>query len=149
MRKTLWDERARAELIERVTRLSPEQPALWGRMSAGEMVAHCVEGIRLAYGEIVATKRRSTPFRYWPLKYLFVYLLPLPRGAPAPLELVTRGKTCEWESSIGRLRDGIAAFPVAKPAAWGEHHIFGRLSARAWGALGYRHIDHHLRQFGV
>jgi hypothetical protein len=30
-----------------------------------------------------------------------------------------------------------------------EHPAFGRLSGRAWGALVYRHMDHHLRQFGL
>jgi len=27
--------------------------------------------------------------------------------------------------------------------------VFGRLSAKQWGVLMYRHVDHHLRQFGV
>jgi hypothetical protein len=32
---------------------------------------------------------------------------------------------------------------------WPDHPAFGRLSGAAWGALSYKHIDHHLRQFGV
>jgi hypothetical protein len=32
---------------------------------------------------------------------------------------------------------------------WVDHPAFGRLSPRAWGVLVYRHMDHHLRQFGV
>ncbi len=30
-----------------------------------------------------------------------------------------------------------------------EHPAFGTMTARRWGAIGYRHTDHHLRQFGV
>ena len=32
---------------------------------------------------------------------------------------------------------------------WPAHPFFGRLSRRSWGVLGYKHLDHHLRQFGV
>jgi hypothetical protein len=32
---------------------------------------------------------------------------------------------------------------------WPEHPAFGKLSTRAWGVLIYRHMDHHLRQFGA
>jgi hypothetical protein len=27
--------------------------------------------------------------------------------------------------------------------------LFGPLTGREWGALAYKHADHHLRQFGV
>jgi hypothetical protein len=29
------------------------------------------------------------------------------------------------------------------------HPIFGKLSQGDWLTWGYRHVDHHLRQFGV
>ncbi len=29
------------------------------------------------------------------------------------------------------------------------HSFFGRLSGKEWGELMYKHIDHHLQQFGV
>ena len=28
------------------------------------------------------------------------------------------------------------------------HPIFGRMTTTHWGSFGYRHVDHHLRQFG-
>ena len=30
---------------------------------------------------------------------------------------------------------------------WPEHPFFGPLTRKDWGVLGYRHSDHHLRQF--
>ncbi|MGH9801334.1 MAG: DUF1569 domain-containing protein, partial [Blastocatellia bacterium] len=30
-----------------------------------------------------------------------------------------------------------------------EHPAFGKLSTKDWGALTYKHMDHHFRQFGV
>lgn len=32
---------------------------------------------------------------------------------------------------------------------FGVHPGFGRMSQSDWLRWGYRHVDHHLRQFGV
>jgi len=149
MAKTLWDDNARAELLRRVERLAPQTPALWGRMNAGEMLAHIVAGLRLSLGEIETRPRRSI-FRYWPFKHLFVYWIPFPHGAPAPREIVTRGKDPQWDANLAALHASIERLIARGPTApWPNHPVFGPLSPRAWGALGWRHMDHHLRQFGV
>lgn len=52
-----------------------------------------------------------------------------------------------WLTSFGELLERFAARPP--DATWPLHPAFGTLSRRAWGVLGYRHVDHHFRQFGV
>jgi hypothetical protein len=149
MAKSLWDERARAELLRRVERLDPETPARWGRMNAGEMLAHVVAGLRLSLGEIETRPRRSV-FRHWPLKHLFIYWVPFPRSAPAPREIVTRGKHPQWDANLAALHHSIDRLVTRnRHDPWPDHPVFGQLSPRAWGALGWRHMDHHLRQFGL
>lgn len=149
MAKTLWNDAARDALIRRVEKLTPETQPQWGRMNAGEMLAHVLLGMRLAGGEF-ETRQRKGPFRYWPLKLLFVYWLPFPRSAPAPREVVTRGKPHDWDANLAALREKLETFPRTAPdTKWPLHPIFGKLSPRAWGALGWRHLDHHLRQFGL
>ena len=118
-------------------------------MNVGEMLVHVGDGMSMAYGDIV-TKPRRGAFRHWPLKYLFVYLLPMPKGVPAPREIVTRGRDgVGFESGLKRLRSLIDEFPTHdRRGTWAVHPILGPLSGSAWGALGWRHADHHLRQFG-
>jgi hypothetical protein len=149
MKKTLWDDAARAEILRRVAALTPATRPLWGRMTAGEMLAHLVHGMSLGLGGLEARPRRSL-FRRWPLKYLFVYWIPFPKGVPAPRELVTRGTPVDWEANLRALRESIAAIARRdRNGAWPPHPVFGPLSGKAWGALGWRHLDHHLRQFGL
>jgi hypothetical protein len=147
MPKTLWDDRAREALIRRVERLSADTQPLWGRMNAGEMLAHVLLGMRMASGEL-ETRPRKGPFRYWPLKHLFVYWMPFPRSAPAPREIVTRRQPVDWNANYEALRATLVTFRETAPQTWPLHPVFGKLSAKAWGALGWRHLDHHLRQFG-
>lgn len=150
--KSLWDPYARLEILRRIDRLTPETQPQWGKMTAEEMLAHIVAGMRMGMGEL-PTRERRTIFRYWPLKHLFVYWVPFPRSAYAPREIVTRGRSdgSTWEADASALRASIVAFETmtARGRRWPTHPIFGPLSGSAWGALGWRHIDHHLRQFGL
>ena|SRR6185369_6838299 len=149
--KTLWNPQSRVALSARINRLTPQTPPLWGRMNAEEMVAHVTRGMRMGLGEL-ETHTRNTILRYWPLKHVFVYLLPFPKAkAKAPRELVTRGVSVgEWSASVAELRSTLDRFATLdRQKTWPAHPVFGPLTGRAWGALGWRHLDHHLRQFGV
>jgi hypothetical protein len=149
--KTLWNSQSRALLSARIDRLTPHAPALWGRMNAEELVAHCTRGMMMGLGEL-PTHTRNTILRYWPLKHVFVYWAPFPKAkAKAPRELVTRGTNLEeWPQSVAALRATLDRFALREPnAQWPDHPVFGALTGQAWGALGWRHLDHHLRQFGV
>jgi hypothetical protein len=149
--KTLWNPQSRIALSSRIDRLTPHTPALWGRMNAEEMVVHLTRGMRMGLGEL-ETHTRDTILRYWPLKHVFVYWLPFPKArAKAPRELVTRGtQVGEWPASVAELHATLDRFAIREAGStWPAHPVFGPLTGRAWGALGWRHFDHHLRQFGV
>ena len=54
------------------------------------------------------------------------------------------------EADVTRLRALIRRFGDRGPAAeWPPSRVFGRISGRSWGVLELKHLDHHLRQFGV
>jgi hypothetical protein len=146
--KTLWQPQAREELDARLARLTPSHMPQWGRMSAKQMLAHLTDAMRMATGEL-KTARKNVPIRYPPLKQLVVYYLPWPKGAPTAPELLAR-ECDDWTCEVQDLRAAVQRFANLDPdARLPEHPAFGRLSRRAWGRLTYRHIDHHLRQFGV
>ena len=146
---TMWDPAAAGQIRERVARLTPERTRQWGRMSVQQMVCHLSESLKMAIGEL-DVKPKRLPIRYPPLKQLIVYVAPFPRNAPTAPELTIAATPRSWAddlSTLQQLIDRFASHPAN--AEWPEHPAFGRLSRRAWGVLGYRHIDHHLRQFGV
>ena len=145
---SMWQDEARAELQERVSRLSPDRKGQWGRMSAPQMVCHLAESLKMALGDLpVASKK--IPIRYPPLKQFIVYLAPFPKNVPTAPELLARSPR-EWSADVADLQSLLNRFAArAADSAWPEHPAFGKLSGRAWGVLVYRHMDHHLRQFGA
>lgn len=54
-------------------------------------------------------------------------------------------------STVGRLMASINRFVTTPPASHSQysHSFFGKLTSQQWAALIYKHLDHHLRQFGV
>jgi hypothetical protein len=146
MAKSLADARARQELVERLQRLTPEAKALWGKMNAPQMLAHLTDWMLMARGALeVAPKKR--PLRYPPIKQLAIYWLPFPKGVPTAPELITR-KPAEWDIERAAVRRHVESWDM-NPIAWPDHPVFGRMTSRAWCVLGYRHMDHHFRQFGI
>lgn len=148
MHKTLWDASSRRELIDRLSRLSPEAKAQWGKMNVSQMLAHLASAMRMAKGELYG-KPRHVPIRYAPLKQLLIFWLPFPKGVPTAPELMGNEIT-DWDSGIADLRSEIEYFATRdRNMEWPEHPAWGKMTPRAWGVLGYRHIDHHFKQFGI
>jgi uncharacterized protein DUF1569 len=146
--KTIWNDQDHRELQDRVGKLSAARKAQWGKMSAPQVVVHLSDALKMATGELPCASKRL-PIRYPPLKQLIIYALPFPKGAPTAPELLTRAPG-EWAGDVAELKTLLDRFVTRGPTApTAEHPAFGRLTGKSWGVLVYKHMDHHLRQFGV
>jgi hypothetical protein len=146
--KSIWNAPARQELRERLARLTPANDRRWGTMSAPQMLAHLVDAMRMAVGEMQIPSRKL-PLRFTPIRQLVIYCLPFPKGAPTAPQLVSRPPG-DWPSECATLLGLIDRFAEReRDGGWPEHPAFGKLTGGDWGVLTYRHIDHHFKQFGV
>lgn len=145
--KTLWDDACRRELQDRLSRLDPNAARRWGKMSAPQMVAHLVDSMRMAQGEI-RVPSKNLPLRFTPIKQIVIYWLPFPKGAPTAPALISR-PPADWATECATLATMVDRFAERDRAAeWPDHPAFGSLTGAQWGVLVYRHMDHHFRQFG-
>jgi len=129
MAKSFWDPTARQSLLARLGQLRPDAAPQWGRFTAHGMVVHLVDAARMALGAMPVRRARGAAARE---------LLASPAG--------------DWNTDVAtftRLAEQLAMRAEDSRATWPEHPFFGPLTRRDWGVLGYRHTDHHLRQFGV
>ena len=146
--KSIWQEESRRELSARVGALAWDRPAAWGKFTAPKMVCHLADSLKMAMGDLKVA-RKNLPIRYPPLKQLVIYWAPFPKSAPTAPELLAR-EPSEWNRDIGDVQELLERAASARTTdTWPEHPAFGKLSTRAWGVLIYRHMDHHLKQFGA
>ena len=146
--RSLFEAGARADLLGRLSHLTPDKRPAWGRMNAPQMVCHLADWFRMALGDL-EVRPRKLPLRYPVIKQLVIYVLPFPKGAPTAPELRARAPA-EWNGEIETLRTLLDRFAEASAReSWPAHPAFGAMSRRAWGALAYKHTVHHFRQFGL
>lgn len=146
--KTIFDEQQRNALLTRVDRVTADLRPQWGKMNAEQMLAHLVESMRMAAGELYCQPKKL-PIRFAPLRQLVVYWLPWPKGSPTAPELLPPDRRAIEDSKRELVRLVGLVGGRGKEKNWPYHPAFGNLGRRGWGALGWRHLDHHLRQFGV
>ncbi len=144
---TLLNDQDRLRLIHRLQRVRPDAEPIWGTLSASRMLCHAADQMRVAVGDL-ATKPVHTLASRTLLKFLVVNTgFQPPRGKiqTAPEMLTSQPTT--WEA------DHSACVDLAKRVGAGEAHAvhptFGPLSSEQWGRLCWKHLNHHLVQFGV
>jgi hypothetical protein len=132
-----------------VARLTPQSPRRWGKLTVDRAVTHLSDQLRMALGEIAQGHARG-PFRFAPVRYLGIHVMPWPRGRiQGPVEAFTTSPA-DFAADRERLAALIARVGERDPdGAWPHHVLFGRMRGRDWGVLSHRHIHHHLTQFSA
>ena len=149
--KDIFDPAVTDEQIRRIRTLTPDTRALWGRMNAAQMLAH----VCVSYEMVYEDKHRRPGILLRTLLRAFVKSgvvseKPYPRSAPtAPAFRITGPRDFERE------RDRLIDYLRRTQELGGDHfdgkesHSFGPLTRVEWNNLFYKHLDHHLTQFGV
>jgi uncharacterized protein DUF1569 len=149
--KNLFDAGAADHMKQRIDRLTPTSERQWGTMTAPQALAHCSTALEWAVGE-------RAPDRM-PVARIFGRLIkplvfkndaPMKRNSPTAKSLLIADAR-ELTTEQQRLRGMIDRFVSGGPArcTTQPHSFFGPLTPHEWATLMYKHLDHHLRQFGV
>ena len=151
--KTLANGQDRAEIVERITLISPSNRRRWGTMSAGQMICHLSDAFRVVLGDRTA-KPVKNRYNGVPMRWLALWLpLPWPHGVATVPECDAKvGGTppADFERDKSELLVLLERF-AARPngVAQHAHPFFGPMTEKEWMRWGYLHADHHLRQFSA
>lgn len=147
----LFEPGAAAEIKARLRNLRPDSERQWGTMNPAQALAHCVGGLEQALGDRKPPRMLAGRLMGWAIKPLALGNdAPMRRNSPTVPELVVtdaRDLDVERERLIALLDRVAAAGPAG--CTTHPHSFFGRLTGQEWGVLMYKHLDHHLRQFGA
>jgi hypothetical protein len=147
--QSLFEPPAKSQILRRLSDLSPSAERQWGKMSASQMLAHCAAALEVGTGDRPRPQaligKIFGPF----VRKGLLGDKPFSKGSPTdPTFVVT-----DERNFVGERQRLIAL--VEKFSARGRdeagrqtHSFFGRMTGDEWGRLMYKHLDHHLRQFG-
>jgi hypothetical protein len=148
--KTVFDTETHDELLERLGKLKPDSERQWGKMSPAQMMEHSARALEMAAGKEPRQQRLLGKAIGWIFRSGFLSEKPIPRNAPTGPTFVIQNDP-DFEATRKRLTDLIAEFHgLGEVGTDGNiHGFFGPLSGKQWGETQYKHLDHHLRQFGL
>jgi hypothetical protein len=147
----LFEAATAKEIRERIARLCPASQRQWGKMTAPQAMAHCSAAMEWAVGDSVAP-RMFVGRILGPLVKSKVLKdeKPMVRNTPTAKSLVVKDER-DLAKECARLSALVERFSAGGPQCCTKHPhtFFGRLTPEEWATLMYKHVDHHLRQFGV
>jgi Protein of unknown function (DUF1569) len=148
--RNLFEAATVEEVKGRIARLRPDSERLWGEMNPAQALAHLSAQFEMIAGRTFPP--RSMPGRLFGrfARSIVLNEKPLRHSMPTDKELVVKDDR-DFDTERQRLQGMIDCFTESGPAGCTKHphSFFGRLTPEEWARLMYKHVDHHLQQFGV
>jgi len=145
--KSLFDLKERTKIIDRITAIDEDCERQWGKMTASQMLLHCQAPIKISIGEL----KLSSNFIFMIIGPLIKKKLmkeePFEKNLPTHKDFIVKDDPTLATEKQNLIRL-VNSFAEKKDHLALKHPIFGKMNTQQWDALNWKHLDHHLRQFG-
>ncbi len=146
--KNLFEPAVKQEIVARINKLSPQSQRQWGKMNVAQMMAH----VQVPMGVALGT---NTVRANWLMKMILPFFKrqlynesEWKHGLPTDKTFVMLGMEKDFTAEKISLLEKINRFSEQNMVSE-KHPVFGKLTKEQWSQATWKHLDHHLRQFGV
>jgi hypothetical protein len=149
--KNIFKKEVAVGVINRINNLTAISEPVWGKMNVGQMLAHCNVTYEMIYDNI---HPKPNGVKKWILRLLVKNIVvsdkPYKKNSPTASQFLIKDIK-EFETEKNRLINYIIRTQELGENHFDhkESHSFGPLNKNEWNQLFYKHLDHHLQQFGV
>jgi hypothetical protein len=149
--KTIFDASAYEEIAGRLESLQPGAQRQWGKMTAAQMLEHTSRVAEIATGKRKLKQMLVGRMIAWIFRSDFVGEKPFGKNAPTGADFVVAGIDPDFSAAKTGLKSVLGELHAmgANGCEGNVHPFFGRMTGAEWGVTTYKHVDHHLRQFGA
>jgi hypothetical protein len=147
--KSLFDPDVFQHTVSRIERLQPTASRQWGKMTSAQVLEHLTRVLEMACGKGPQKQILIGKLFSWLAWKNFIGEKPFPQNSPTGPEFIPRSEP-DFAATKARLLGTMREFQsIGEKGVDGNvHAFFGRMSGAEWGVTQYKHLDHHLRQFG-
>lgn len=148
--KSLFTTEAYNEILNRIESLDGDKQAQWGKMNVSQMLAHCSFPLKVALKDMSLDKPNVFKRVLFSMFKSSLYDdKPWKQSLPTTKEFIVNDEK-EFNTEKTKLVEKINQFHAEKSKTeWPPHPMFGKFTSEQWGKMQYKHLDHHLTQFGV
>lgn len=147
--KNLLEKEAFEEITARVHKLQPESERQWGKMDVAQMMAHLQQTFKVPLSDKPMPRMMVGRLIGWMIKPKLYNDSPWKQGLPTAPDFIIKDERDFCKEKVNLL-NLIEQFHEAGPEGIGRypHPMFGTFTKEQWGKAMYKHLDHHLAQFG-
>jgi hypothetical protein len=147
---SLFDPAENERILGRIRKLTPASNAQWGKMNVTQMLTHCQQPLRVVYGELKLKRNLMGVLFGKMIKRMLLKDEPYKPGLPTAKEFIITD-TREFEKEKNALMTLVQRFSKQGPEGISKdpHPLFGKMTPSEWDFMQWKHLDHHLRQFGT
>jgi hypothetical protein len=148
--KNLFDKDTYTEIINRINALTSQTQRQWGKMEVAQMLAHCKEAFKVPLSDKKMPRMFIGLLLGWAIKKKLYNEDPWKQNLPTAPNFIIKDSR-DFEKEKQELITIINQFHNGGPGNVGQfpHPMFGTFTTEQWGMAMYKHLDHHLMQFGV
>jgi hypothetical protein len=146
---SIYDPSIYQSIRHRIDSLTVEHARKWGKMELPQMMAHLRKSLET--GINTDTKNLVIGTLFGPIiKKIVFNEKPYKQSLPTAKNMVITDDR-NFEEEKAKLLSTYDLFYTngGDYAAKIKHPLFGKMNAGEWGFSQWKHIEHHLRQFGV
>ncbi len=138
------------DLISRIEKLTPESKPNWGKMSVDQMLSHCQGPIDVVFGDLKLKSNFLLLLLGKMIKAKMLKSEHFKKNSPTAKDFIRTGKY-DFEQTKADLIKKVKTFATEGSSAIkiNKHPFFGHMTTEEWDNLQWKHLDHHLYQFGV
>ena len=148
--KSLFNSDVFKDTVSRIETLQPSASRQWGKMTPARMLEHSARALEMAVGKGPQKQVWLGKLIGWTARKNFVGEKPFSKNGPTGPEFIVHDEP-DFAEAKHRLLGLMREFQSKGEAGCdgNVHAFFGRMSGAEWGVTQYKHLDHHLRQFGA
>lgn len=143
------------DLFSLLADINVDTAAKWGKMNAQQMIEHLVDFFNVSVEKIIFPV--VTPEEHLPkFKEFLLSDKQFRENTKAPSSVLGEDplplRCADIETAKQRLKNAVQDFIAyfnEQPGRITNHPAFGPLNYDEWIQLHYKHVTHHLRQFGI
>lgn len=148
--QTMFERATYDETVRRLDALRPDAERQWGKMSPAQMLEHTARALEMALGKRGGKQALLGRLIGWTVYKDFVGEKPFGKNGPTAPDFIIANEP-DFAAAKARVKALLAELhEKGEQGCDGHvHSFFGRMSGAHWGVTQYKHLDHHLRQFGA
>ena len=146
----LFDPAINEEILHRIEKLHPSLQPKWGKLNMEQMLAHLNLSLQVNWGNLELKPVLMAVLFRGISRRILLGKKPLPKKLPADKKTLAK-YVPDFYSEKLQVENAVRMYIEKGPEGLSRnpHNLLGKITPEESAFISYKHLDHHLRQFGV